>query len=207
MSRAFSGLGRRYSLPAHDFYRRDLYDRDETVTAETVARDYGNPRIKSVVYPAYVEASDLSPSVDYDEPYDWESLDARARMPVPKVIVHRDGRMEIEDGNHRVHFWQDAGYVKIPVWIIDERPGVEPPEDAPTDFAGLGLPPRGGRCVKYNVPGRTSADYTREGWRRSYANGGEILYGRRRTDGVEEAYRTTIPRRPGMGCPPGYKEA
>jgi hypothetical protein len=55
--------------------------------------------------------------------YDWSEFSMRrGGFPVPEVHIDKTGKVELWDGNHRVHFWRENGVTHVPAWIIDERP-------------------------------------------------------------------------------------
>lgn len=56
-----------------------------------------------------------------EDAYDWESLSAARSTPPAKLLVQSDDDVQILDGNHRVHMWDDRGVVAIPAWVIDLR--------------------------------------------------------------------------------------
>lgn len=119
----------------------------ETVLRDYVeyGRDYGlvgNYRIRNLgrldVYFAWVPLDEIpkaelaevvereligTPAEEEEEnlAYDWTELESRGTVPAVKLWVRKDGQILIVDGNHRIHFWREAGFVHAGAWVIQER--------------------------------------------------------------------------------------
>jgi len=47
---------------------------------------------------------------------------AAGGTPPPPVVTHKvDGTYVVEEGNHRIAFWQEQGHTEIPAWLNDEK--------------------------------------------------------------------------------------
>jgi hypothetical protein len=56
------------------------------------------------------------------ENYDWSEMQSQRSDPPPiKLMVRRNGKIVIVDGNHRINFWREGGYEYFPAWVIDYR--------------------------------------------------------------------------------------
>lgn len=55
--------------------------------------------------------------------YSWKEFHRRGTFPAPKILVHADGKMEIKDGNHRLTYFDEAGYTHALVWVLQEIRG------------------------------------------------------------------------------------
>jgi hypothetical protein len=118
--------------PDVDWSDQDLQDSAKTVTAETIAKDYGPKRkgAKFSVYKSHIPMEDL-PSAKIAEEEDAEFQDSdwrenyqgliQSTTPPIKVRVNPKGDMEILDGNHRAQLWSEADMTHAPAWVIDER--------------------------------------------------------------------------------------
>ena len=69
------------------------------------------------------ETEDLSGEDDENtNSYDWSELQSRRTHPPPIVVTLKEnGSLVINDGNHRVRFWSENGYLEAPVWVYDEK--------------------------------------------------------------------------------------
>ncbi len=113
-------------VPAVDFAKQDLYDRDRVVTPDTARRDYADGRDDVDAFFWYLPFEKLPTPVlaeDHDEDpemhgsYDWSGMSPRAAMPPAKVWAD-GGRFRIVDGNHRLTLWERAGMTHAPVIVL-----------------------------------------------------------------------------------------
>lgn len=127
------------SAPDVAWYDQDLQDSGRHVSPASIARDYVREadRQRVTVYPAYVPRGDIPDEICAEEEcddedggsYDWDQFRFRGSPPPIKLLVKRDGTIEIVDGNHRLRWWREQGYDDIPAWVIDYRPVKPRPTD------------------------------------------------------------------------------
>lgn len=87
------------ALRAHKAALRKIDDEDER---EELVQEFENE------YP------------DRDSGYDWSAYSARSTFPAPKILVRKDGSMEILDGNHRLTYFEQGPWDTVQVWVIQE---------------------------------------------------------------------------------------
>lgn len=114
-----------------DFEAPDLQDSGKRVTAESVKKDYA-PKSKvgqnASVYKAYIPMEDMpSPRfVKREENFDRDDYQLRGAGSPVKVLVKKNGALQILDGNHRTRVWEEQNKTHAPAWVIDERgPNIE----------------------------------------------------------------------------------
>lgn len=150
----------RAKVPNVSWTKQDNQDSGK-VTPASIIKDYapGNYKAGEVVaYHGWIESSDMPSPVlveeedareyekthhgdegddedDFGPPtYSWDEYSMRNTFPPAKVLITHDGKLEILDGNHRLRFWEDAGYQYFPVWVVDARKGAQaPPEQRAFD--------------------------------------------------------------------------
>jgi len=113
-----------------DFDKPDLQDTGKRVTAETIRKDYVRKKQQKEVsiYQAYIPMEDLpTPKFVDEEEENFDRQDYRPRTGSPiKVDIHKNGSVNILDGNHRVQVWGEQGQEYAPAWVVDHRhPGIE----------------------------------------------------------------------------------
>lgn len=99
----------------------------------TVREFLGLPK-KAVVYKSLVPINDLREELAEESEdlsgedeehmisYDWSELRSRRTCPPPIVVTLKEnGTLVINDGNHRVRFWSENGYLEAPAWVYDEK--------------------------------------------------------------------------------------
>jgi hypothetical protein len=110
-----------------DFESPDLQDSVKKVTPASIKRDYA-PKTKvgqnASVYKAYIPMEEM-PSPEFVEPEEenFDRMDYRPRgagSPV-KVLVKKNGSLQILDGNHRTRVWEEQNQQYAPAWVVDER--------------------------------------------------------------------------------------
>lgn len=105
-----------------DWHRKDMYG--VVWSEESVRKFLGLP--DAVVYRALIELSDLNEILVEEEDndpsaYDWSEFGRRATNPPPIVVTRKkDNTFDVNEGNHRVRFWRESGYTKVPAWVNDE---------------------------------------------------------------------------------------
>jgi hypothetical protein len=69
------------------------------------------------------------------ESYPWEDMRPNATFPPAKLLLDADGNVLILDGNHRLHFWREAGFTHAGAWVLQEplRPGAMMERRKPED--------------------------------------------------------------------------
>ena len=93
---------------------------------EKTVREFLGLQEDSVIYRAFVDISNLSESLveedaEEDLAYDWSELSMGRTNPPPIVVTRKTNeRLIINDGNHRVRFWRENGYLRVPAWVYDE---------------------------------------------------------------------------------------
>lgn len=124
-------------LPKNAVVPKVKWDKDSArATAEQIQDDYrltfppaGTPfgvDLKPVVYQAYVPIEDVPRPrmIDLDE-YSWKDYRFDNVFPPATISLHPNGvAKKLDDGNHRVRFWQEKGFTHIPAWIVDWRKDV-----------------------------------------------------------------------------------
>lgn len=123
-------LPRRAKYQDVDFDHPDLQDTEKRVTAESIKKDYvrAKDRKKVSVYQSYIPMEDLpTPKFvdEQEESFDREDYRPNVGSPI-KVDIHKNGSVNILDGNHRVQVWGDNEMEYAPAWVIDHRgPNIE----------------------------------------------------------------------------------
>lgn len=113
-----------------DFDAPDLPDTGKKVTAETIKNDYvrAKDRGKVSVYQSYIPLEDLPTPKFVDqgeENFDRGAYRPRVGSPI-KVDIHKNGSVNILDGNHRVQVWGEQNQQYAPAWVVDHRgPNIE----------------------------------------------------------------------------------
>ena len=111
-----------------DFSKPDLQDSVKKVTEKTIKETYA-PKTKAgqnaSVYQSYIPMEDMpSPRFvsDEEENFDRGDYSMRSGIGSPvKVLVKKNGTMQILDGNHRTRVWEEQNQEYAPAWVIDER--------------------------------------------------------------------------------------
>jgi len=83
------------------------------------------------IYRAVLEVSDLDYHLAEEDPdiydpelgdqFDWSEFKMRlGGFPPVLVIREENGNLKVADGNHRVKWAEESGYVTIGAWVVDK---------------------------------------------------------------------------------------
>jgi hypothetical protein len=126
-------LPSRAKVPNVCWQKRDLLDTVDSVTPESILRDYALKA--ATIYRVWMPIEDMPEEslVEEGEPgeepawYPWEEYNVRAYFPPVKLVVLPSGRVQIADGNHRTRYFREAGFSHVPCGVIDYRSSLETP--------------------------------------------------------------------------------
>lgn len=88
----------------------------------TIREFLGLPPTFIAIYRSIIDVNELTPRLAGGEDnFDWDEF-KRVKRGFPPIVVVRTttGKLKIADGNHRVYWAEQKGYITIGAWVVDK---------------------------------------------------------------------------------------